>query len=182
MNGHVDSADMSTSAGMWTPADSPMVTEANTPNPVSDAPQYVVHTQQPTTTTTAAMEKFHRIDTLHLKRKLFEAMGSNESSGESEQARSYWQYLGQFVRGKLRREEFIELIAEVLDTHYKGESLRYVYRAVIVFRLLTRPGALLHSDNAQPPPYGNLAQRRVYTTHRVDSHPTRHSVCSGTHG
>jgi hypothetical protein len=114
MNGHTHPVDLSTPE-LDTPLDSPMVTEANTPNPINEAAQYVnlPNKVQPP-------EKFHRIDTIHLKKKLFEALGSNES-GESEQARVYWQHLGQFVRGKLRREEFVELIAEVLETQYQGE-------------------------------------------------------------
>jgi hypothetical protein len=114
MNGHTHPVDLST-PGLDTPLDSPMATEANTPNPINEAAQYVnlPNKVQPP-------EKFHRIDTIHLKKKLFEALGSNES-GESEQARVYWQHLGQFVRGKLRREEFVELIAEVLETQYQGE-------------------------------------------------------------
>lgn len=114
MNGHAHSVDPST-PGLYTPIDSPLVTEANTPNPTNDAAQYVNLPNK-----IQLPEKFHRIDTLHLKKKLFEALGSNES-GESEQARLYWQHLGQFVRGKLRREEFVELIAEVLETQYQGK-------------------------------------------------------------
>ena len=101
-------------------ADSTMDLATSTLNTPIDSPS-VLPAQDPIQTVTyKPAEKFHRIDTLHMKRKLFEALGSGES-GESEQARQYWEYLGQFVRGKLRREEFVGLLAGVLDTSLKGE-------------------------------------------------------------
>lgn len=171
MNGHVNSFDPGQS-GMYTPADSPMVTEANTPNLASDAPQYVVHKQQQQQQ--QQTERFHRIDTLHLKRKLFEAMGSGDS-GESEQARSYWQHFGQFVRGKLRREEFVELIAEILDTNYKGRSMAYYHCLYLLADVL-----LLLSNSAQPSSHGRPAQRRIDSAHRDDPYPASQPDRPGT--
>ncbi|KAH8079645.1 transcriptional regulator of RNA polII, SAGA, subunit-domain-containing protein [Filobasidium floriforme] len=152
MNGHSHHVDLST-PGLDTPLDSPMATEANTPNLINEAAQYVnlPNKVQPP-------EKFHRIDTIHLKKKLFEALGSNES-GESEQARVYWQHLGQFVRGKLRREEFVELIAEVLETQYQVTLHNHLLTAILHNSVSTQPIAttptLPITPNAQQPDISN---------------------------
>jgi hypothetical protein len=106
-----------------TPIDSPMVVDGPTlSSNTAPTPTIAASHDHIQATTYKPPEKFHRVDTLYLKRKLFEALGSESgaASGESEHARLYWTYLGQFVRGRLRREEFIELISEILDDDSKG--------------------------------------------------------------
>lgn len=99
---------------------SPMYTNGET-----SAPRHLVNgdANQSTTPFTTAQKppRFCRVDTIHLKQKLWEALDKSDTAGEKTQAKQYWQYLGQFVRGKLRQEEFVELVSSILDTPSKGE-------------------------------------------------------------
>jgi hypothetical protein len=105
-----------------TPANVPNTNTSNHTTP-SKATTNGVQDVQTVSLPSRASERFHRVDTLHLKQKLLQAFGSTDSD-ESPQARQYWQYLGEFLRGRLRREEFVNLVTELLDTSLKREQLK----------------------------------------------------------
>lgn len=58
-------------------------------------------------------EQFYRVDTLGLKKRLLASIGGEEEASE------YWQSLAQFLKGKLRRDEFERIVKPVLDTSFK---------------------------------------------------------------
>jgi hypothetical protein len=60
-------------------------------------------------------EQFYRVDTLGLKKRLLGAIGGEEEATE------YWGALAQFLKGKMRRDEFEKLVKPVLDTSVKRE-------------------------------------------------------------
>lgn len=58
-------------------------------------------------------EQFYRVDTLGLKKRLLSSIGGEEEASE------YWQSLAQFLKGKMRRDEFETLVKPVLNTSLK---------------------------------------------------------------
>jgi hypothetical protein len=55
------------------------------------------------------------VDTLGLKKRLLGAIGGEEEATE------YWGALAQFLKGKMRRDEFERLVKPVLDNSVKRE-------------------------------------------------------------
>lgn len=73
-------------------------------------------------------EQFYRVDTLGLKKRLLSSIEGEEEASE------YWQSLAQFLKGKMRRDEFERLVKPVLDTSLK----RMLMRQLPFYRMLTR--------------------------------------------
>ncbi|KAJ9097421.1 hypothetical protein QFC19_006791 [Naganishia cerealis] len=79
-----------------------------------------------------AKDPFYRVDTLALKKQLLGAIGE-------ERATEYWQSLAQFLKGKLRKEEFENLVQPILNSHAKRQLHNQLITAIMYNAASTLP-------------------------------------------
>ncbi|KAJ9103231.1 hypothetical protein QFC21_002654 [Naganishia friedmannii] len=80
----------------------------------------------------AAKDTFYRVDTVGLKKQLLGAIGD-------ERASEYWQCLAQFLKGKLRKEEFDHLVQPVLNSYSKRQLHNQLLTAIMYNASSTLP-------------------------------------------
>jgi hypothetical protein len=108
-------------------------------------------------------EQFYRVDTLGLKKRLLGAIGGEEEATE------YWGALAQFLKGKMRRDEFERLVKPVLDTSVKREFEELAISDQVLTNRIRR-------TTAQSAPHGHHVQRDFLPSRRTHPNTPNRSI------